>query len=207
MPDIPGWPPWSPSSRRSPRAQPGIVLPFIWKENYRAHSPACACCFAAVFLNTALTAHFALHRLCQPKRCQLPRRSARDSKHRFFFIPVLRSIRLVLCKNRFKILLAQEPLAAAKATLFSLLPSSGSRICVVHRDFLNWRSCFRFPKSLCPQTGQCGALGSTDPLPTMRWVIPGRRTGCYQKSTIDDGKEKDHVVTVVEPRFEILGPS
>lgn len=69
----------------------------------------------------------ALDRLCQAKRCQLPRRSARDSKHRFFFIPVLRSIRLFLCKNRFKILLAQEPLATAKAARFSLLPASGSR--------------------------------------------------------------------------------
>lgn len=64
----------------------------------------------------------ALDHLCQAKRCQPPRRSACDSKHKFFFIPVLRSTRLFLCKNRLKILLAQEPLAAAKATFFSLLP-------------------------------------------------------------------------------------
>lgn len=94
----------------------------------------------------------ALDHLCQAKRCQLPRRSACDSKHKFFFIPVLRSTRLFLCKNRLKILLAQGPLAAAKATLFSLLPPSGSQICIVHGDFLSRRSCLWFPKSLSPKS-------------------------------------------------------
>lgn len=120
----------------------------------------------------------ALDRLCQAKRCQLPRHSARNSKHRFFLIPVLRSIRLFLCKNRFKILLAQEPLAATKAALFSLLPPSGSRICVVLRDFLSWRSCLWPPKSLYSLPGESGALRPVGLMARMQWVIPGRRTGC-----------------------------
>ena len=145
----------------------------------------------------------ALDRLCQAKRCQLPGHSARDAKHRFFFIPVLRSIRLFQCKNTFKVLLAQGPLATVKPALFSLLPPSGSQIRVVCRDCLNWTTCLWFPKPVCPRTGRCGASGSTGPPARTRWVIPGRRTGCYQKSRADDGKENDHVVTVVELRFEL----
>ena len=97
-----------PSSRRSPQAEPGIVLPFIWKENYRACSPA-----PSLLRRSRIFEHDRNHTLafdspCQAKCCQLPRRSAWGSKHRFFFIPVLRSIRLFLWKNRFKISMAQR---------------------------------------------------------------------------------------------------
>lgn len=37
-------------------------------------------------------------------------------------------------------------------------------------------------------------------------MIPGKRTGCYQKTRIDDRKEEDPEVIVVEPRFENVGP-
>ena len=114
-----------PSSRRSPQAEPGIVLPFIWKENYRACSPAPNLLRWSRIFEHDRNRTLAFDSPCQAKCCQLPRRSAWGSKHRFFFIPVLRSIRLFLCKNRFKISMAQKPLAAAKAALFSQLPPRG----------------------------------------------------------------------------------
>lgn len=126
MPDIPGRPPWSPSSHRSPQAEPGIVLPFIWKENYRAHGPAPSSLLHSRIFEHNRNRTLAFDRLRQAKRCQLPGHSAHGSKHRFFFIPALRSLRLFLCKNRFKILLVLESVAAAKPPSLCS-PASGSQ--------------------------------------------------------------------------------
>lgn len=134
----------------------------------------------------------ALHRLCQAKHCQLPRRSARDAKHRFFFTPVLRSVRLFLCKNRFKILLAQEPRAAAKAARFSLLPAKGTSDPLSGGIFLTGGAASGSRNPSAPRPGREGLWGQLSPLVRMRWVIPGRRTGCYQESRMDDRKEMNH---------------
>lgn len=153
MPDIPGQAPWSPSSRRSPQAEPGIVLPFIWKENYRACSLAPSLLLRSCIFEHDHNRTLAFDGPCQAKCCQLLRRSAQGSKHRFFFIPILRSTRLFLCKNRLKISLTREPLAATKAALLSLLPASGSRVCLVHGDLPTWRSCPWVPQIL-PSSSQ-----------------------------------------------------
>lgn len=80
-------------------------------------------------------------------------------KHRFFFIPVLRSIRLVLCENRFQILLAQEPLAAAKATLFSSSPQVDLESVPSTGIFLAGGAVSGSPNPSAPRPGSAGLWG------------------------------------------------
>lgn len=162
-----------------------------------------ACCFEAIFLNTTLTTHLLSMVHARLNAAKLPRCSACSSKHRFFFIPVLRSIRLFLCKNRFKIWLAQEPPAAANDAHFFLLPQMGLGSALSVGIFLAEGVVSGSPKSpqhMQIQPRECGALGSTGPLARTRWVIPERRTGyCYQKI---QGRKRI-IWSQCEPRFEL----
>lgn len=115
MPGIPGRPPRSPASAAVPGPARNSSAFYLERE-LQGTRPG------RIFEHDR-NRTLALDHLCQAKHCQLPRRSACDAKHRFFSIPVLRSVRLFLCKNRFKILLAQEPPGSRQSCPLPSAPS------------------------------------------------------------------------------------
>lgn len=156
-----------------------------------------ACCFEAVFLNTTLTTHLLSMVHARLNAAKLPRRSACSSKHRFFFIPVLRSVQLFLCKNRFKIWLAQEPPAAANDAHFFPLPQMGLGSALSVGIFLADRVVSGSPKSppIHANTAQ-GVWG----FGINRTIGQDEVGDSWKKNEVllpeNSGKEKNHMVTV-----------